>query len=283
VPLPKRLARRALSEDWFERALRFGHLARGVVFGAIGFLALRLAMGDARETPDMPGALEALADQPLDVLFLSVLSLGLLAYALWELVHAIADLDDAGGGVRGWARRLIPFTVGLTYLGFAAYAFALLLGMRRDNDGIQDETASIMQLPLGRWIVGAIAAGVIIAGVHELFVAFTGRFKEEFRRVRLGSLMRAVVLGVGWWGHASRGAVYVVAGWFGMRAAVTFDPDEAKGFADTLSEIGTGEFGGALLGAVATGLIAFGVYSVLLAAKRHIPDPDEDVPHERLP
>jgi hypothetical protein len=253
------------------------------VFGAIGFLALRLAFGDTRETPDLPGALEAISEQPLDVLFLSVLALGLLSYSLWEFVHGVADLDDAGGGVRGWARRIVPLGVGTTYLAFAAYAFALLVGMRRDNDGIRDETATIMQLPFGRSIVGAIAAGVVIAGLHELFVAFSGRFRQEFRRVQLGPVLHALVLGFGWWGHAARGAIYVVAGWFGIRAAVNFDPDEAKGFAETLWEIGSGQLGTPVLAAVAAGLISFGVYSVLLAAKRHIPDPEEDLPGERLP
>jgi hypothetical protein len=75
----------------------------------------------------------------------------------------------------------------------------------------------------------------------------------------------------------------MVAGYFGVRTAVRYDPDEAKGFADTLWEIGTGEWGGWVLLFVAAGLVAFGLYSLLLALHRHVPGSDEERPEARLP
>jgi hypothetical protein len=282
-PLPEQAARRALANDWFERAIRIGHAAKAVVFGGIGLLAGRLALGDTRETPDFPGTLEAISEQPLDVLFLTVLALGLFAYAAWRFAYGIADLDDAGDGLTGLAKRGVMFAIGFTYAGFGLYAVALLLGMRRDNDGIEQETATILSWPLGTWIVGAIGAGVVIAGLNELFVAFTARFREEFRNADLAAWEKGLVLAVGWWGHAARGAIYCAAGFFGIKAAVRYDPDEAKGFSDTLWEIGTGPMGTWLLLFIAAGLVAFGVYSLLLAIHRHIPDEGERRPESRLP
>jgi hypothetical protein len=281
--VPEQFARRALSNEWFERAVRFGHFAKGAVFGAIGIIALRLTAGDRRDEPDVAGAMEFAADQPLDVLFLLTLALGLLSYAAWRFAYGIADLDDAGGGVRGWSRRAVILATGVTYLGFAIYAIGLLVGMRRTETGIEDETATILEWPFGQWIVAAVAAGVVAAGLHELFVAFTARFREEFGRVRFGPVMRVIATAIGWWGHAARGAIYVAAGWFGLRAAITYDPDEAKSFADTLWEIGTGPYGDFVLGFIAAGLISFGLYATLLAIRRHIPDAEEDAPHERMP
>lgn len=283
VRVPRETARRALSNDWFERLVRIGHGAKAAVFGVIGIMAARLALGDRAETPDFPGALEALSEQPLDALFLSVLALGLLAYAAWRFAYGLADPENRNGGLRGWMQRAIMFGVGLTYTGFGIYAVALLLGLRRNDDGIQDETSTIFTLPLGRWIVAAIAAGVVIAGLHELFVAFTARFKEEFANARLRRWERALMLGVGWWGHAARGAIYSVAGFYGIKAAITYDASEARGVADTLWEISTGPWGNWLLLFVAAGLVSFGLYSLLLAVHRHIPDPGEDRPEPRIP
>jgi hypothetical protein len=281
--VPQETARDAMSNEWFERLIRIGHAAKGAVFGAIGVMAARLALGDRDETPDFPGALEAMSEQPLDVLFLVVLALGLLAYSAWRFAYGLADPGDENGSLRGWMHRLVMFSVGITYAGFGFYAVALLLGMRRENGGVQDETATLLTLPMGRWIVMAVGAGVAVAGLHELFVAFTARYKEEFRNADLRKWERWLVHGAGWWGHAARGAIYCAAGYWGVRAGLDYDPNEARGFADTLGEIGTGPMGTWILLFIAAGLLAFGVYSVLLALHRHIPQAEDARPEDRAP
>jgi hypothetical protein len=273
--VPQETARDALSSDWFEKTVRFGHAAKGAVFGLIGVLAVRLALHDRSDPPDFPGALESLAEQPLDVLFLGVLASGLLAYAVWRFVLAFADPANHGNSLSGWAYRAIMLGVGLTYLGFATYAVALLLGLRRGEPGLESETATVLGWPGGRWIVGAIAAGVLIAGCYEAFIALTRRYREEFRNVRLARWERGLVHLTGAWGHAARATVYTAAGAFGMKAAINHVPDEAKGFADTLWQLGDWRFGQPVLILVAAGLVAFGAYSLLLAIHRHIPDGSE--------
>jgi hypothetical protein len=280
--VPEQAARRALANDWFERAVRGGHAAKAAVFGGVGYMAARLALGDQDETPDFPGAMESLSEQPLDVLLLSVLALGLFAYAGWRFAHGLADLDDAGNGLKGWVRRGAMFAVGLTYAGFGVYAIALLLGLRRDDAGVVSETATVLQWPMGRWIVGAVGAGVAAAGLMELFIAFTGRYRDEFCNARLRWWERWIAFGAGCWGHAARGAIYCAAGFYAIKSAIIFDPSEARGFADTLWVIGNGPWGRWLLLFIAAGLMAFGVYSLMLAIHRHIPDQDEQ-PEPQLP
>lgn len=281
--MPQEAARRALSNDWFERAVRVGHAAKAAVFGIVGVMAVRIALGDRDERPDFPGAMEAIADQPLDVLFLSTLALGLLAYATWRFAWGLADLGNAGSGVIGWAKRCTMFGVGITYLGFAVYAIALLAGMRGGDEDISSETAMVLGWPGGRWIVGAIAAGVAAAGLYELYMAFSRRYRDEFGNVRLRSWERLVVHASGFWGHAARGAIYCAAGFYGVKAAILYDPDEARGFAETLWVIAGGPWGPWLLLFIAVGLIAFGIYSLMLAVHRHIPDAGEQQPEQQLP
>jgi hypothetical protein len=280
--MPRETARRAFSSDWFEHAIRFGHAAKGLVFGTIGFLAARMAVGDVTDAPDFAGALEHLAEQPLNFLFLGVLIFGLLAYASWRLAQSLAGMPEASGAI-GLARRTVVLVTGLTYGGFAIYAIALLFGIQRGDEGIEEETAVVMHLPYGQWIVGVIGAGVALAGLFELFIAFTARFREEFNRADMHRIEKLVAFGFGWWGHTARGVIYVTAGFIAVRSAVRFDPDEAAGFADTLWELGQGDYGTLALGFVAAGLISFGVYSMMLALHRHIPDPDTGQPEDRLP
>jgi hypothetical protein len=283
--MPGETVRSAVSSKWFERAVRIGHGAKGVVFGGIGYMAARLALGDRDETPDFTGAMEAVADQPLDVLYLGVLALGLFSYAAWRFARAFLDFGEDRKGVRGLFDRAAMLGVGATYAFFGVYAIALLTGMRREDESIDQETAVVLSWPFGEWIVGGLAAGFAIAGVWELVVAFTGRYREEFRNADLARWERGVVLVTGWWGHAARGVIYCVAGGFGIQAAIKHDPNDAKGFAETLWEIGTGPWGDWLLLLLAAGLGSFGIYSIMLALHRHVPDPDSGsaAPESRLP
>jgi hypothetical protein len=283
--MPRETARNAVSSEWFERMVRIGHGAKGLVFGGIGYMAARLALGDRGETPDFVGAMEAVADQPLDVLFLGSLALGLFAYAGWRFARAFMDFGEDRSGLQGLFTRATMLGVGATYAFFGVYAIGLLAGMRRDDESIQEETAMVLSWPMGEWIVGGIAAGFAIAGLWEVIIAFTGRYREEFRNADLASWETGIVMVSGFWGHAARGVIYCVAGGFGLKAALTHDPNDAKGFAETLWEIGTGPWGDALLLFVAAGLGAFGIYSIMLAIHRHIPDPESEAgaPESRLP
>jgi hypothetical protein len=284
--LPEEAARRAVSSPWFERAVRFGHAAKAAVFGVIGVMAARLALGERGEEPDFVGAMESVSDQPLDVLFLGVLALGLFSYAAWRIARGLLALGDEGDGMRGLFSRATMLGVGGTYLFFGAYAVALLAGMRRDDASIDDETATVLSWPMGQWIVGGLAAGFVAAGIWEIIIAFTGRFRDEFRNADLARWESGLVVATGWWGHLSRGVIYVVAGGYGVKSAVQYDPDEAKGFAETLGEIGRGPWGEWLLLFIAAGLVSFGLYSLLLAIHRHVPDGDEEEggrPEVRLP
>jgi len=269
--VPRELARSAISSIWFERAVRIGHAAKGIVFGGIGIMAARLALGDRDETPDFPGAMEAVADQPLDVLFLGMLSLALFAYAAWRIARGVLDLDGQEGGIKGLFNRATMLGVGFLYAWFGIYAIGVLTGLRRDDETIAEETATVLTWPMGEWLVGAIALGVVVAGVWEIIVAFTGRFREEFGNVNLRRWETGLVMFTGWWGHFARGVIYCVAGGYGIKAAVTFDPDEAVGFAETLWEITQAPYGDWALLFVAAGLTAFGAYSLLLALHRHMP------------
>ena len=79
---------RVAQQAEFEWLARAGLVARGAVYGIIGLLALKLALGDGGKTTDQQGALQTIAGQPFGKVLLILMAIGLAGYALWRLVRA---------------------------------------------------------------------------------------------------------------------------------------------------------------------------------------------------
>ncbi|MGZ8783912.1 MAG: DUF1206 domain-containing protein, partial [Gaiellaceae bacterium] len=75
--------RRAGQSPWVERLGRAGLVAKGVIYGVVGILAIQVAVGGREKSPDKEGALSAIAEQPFGRGLLGLLALGLAGYALW--------------------------------------------------------------------------------------------------------------------------------------------------------------------------------------------------------
>src|SRR5687767_3298492 len=110
---------------WIERLARLGYASKAVVYGIIGVLAFGAAFGKSRAT-DQHGAFLAILRQPFGTFLLIIVALGLLGYAVWRIVQAIADPEGKGQGVKGTAYRtwLISRGVFHGYLALEALRFA---------------------------------------------------------------------------------------------------------------------------------------------------------------
>jgi hypothetical protein len=271
--MPLKHARKAASSHWFDRLARFGYGSKGLVWGVVGLLAARVALGDSDEQADFAGALGEIGEQPMPAILLVLLAVGLTGYTGWRLMQGLADLEEEGSDLVGWAKRLSYIGVGGTYGFFAVYAIGILAGWSTDDEGeVQDLTAMVLGWPLGTWLVGIAGVVVIAAGLVEIYYAVSRKFEVELGEDRFGPFERVCLLCTGAFGHFARGVVYSAAGFFALRAAVEFDPDEARGLAETFRELSEQPFGVYIVGAIGVGFISFGIYCILLAFHRHIPN-----------
>lgn len=262
----------ALASEWLDRIARFGFVAKGAVFGTVGVMAILSVLGATADDPDVTGAFEALGDSPATGVLLVVLAVGLIAYTIWRFLQAFADLEGEGGGARGLFKRAAYFAIGAIYAGFAIYAVAILLGMDGTGEGAEDWTAMALALPGGVYAVGLFGLIVGVVGLNEIFFGLSGRYREEYRQRRMHPVERVAARGAGWYGHVSRGLIYCLIGFFLIRAAVRFDPDEAHGLKEAFSTLAEQPYGIWLVGAAAVGWVAFGLYCLAIAAHGELPN-----------
>lgn len=265
--------REALAGEWFDRYARAGFAAKGVTFGAVGLLMARVARGQRGERADFAGAMQELSEHPALAILLVVLAFGMLGYAAWRILEGVADVEGEGSDLVGLAKRTAYVAVGFLYAGFAVYAFSILMGWGSDEEGVvRDITAEVIVWPGGRWLIGLVGLGVLGAGLAELWFALSGRFQVELGRDDIGKIERWGILATGALGHTGRALVYGAAGVFAIRAAREFDPEEARGVAETVRELATQPYGPLITGFAAAGFVAYGVYNCLLALHHHLPN-----------
>lgn len=251
------------SSNTLQTLARLGYAAKGVVYLVTGGLA---AQGVA--SAGSQGALGEIAQQPFGKVLLGVVALGLAAYALWRFVQGFADTGNEGGDAKGVGKRIGYLGSGLAYAALTIAAVQILLGSGGGGDGAQDWTAKLLQAPFGRFLVGAIGAGIVLGGLYQLYQAVSAKFTEEFATGQMSSAEQTWARRVGRVGYAARSVVYFIIGWFLLRAALTFDASEAGGLGKALNTLQSQPYGPWLLAVTGVGLAAYGVYCFVLARYR---------------
>jgi hypothetical protein len=96
-----------------------------------------------------------------------LLTAGLLAHALWELFRAVRDPDNEASHGRTVFKRAgwLISAAGYTTLGGSALGI-LSGGSIRSDDAAARGWSSLLLFtaPLGRWVLMAIGAGIVITG-----------------------------------------------------------------------------------------------------------------------
>ena len=247
---------------------RLGYVARGFVYVLLGWIAL--STGRALSTDDAVAAVERL---PLAPVLLTLLAAGLFGYALFKLYAAAIDLDRKGDDRKGRVIRLGGALGGLAYIGLGWFALKVLVGVNDDSragraagsGGVHQEVASdLAQVPGGDLLLIVIAAVVIGIAVAQFVIAWKASFMDQMPRCP------GLVRTAGRLGYAARAVVIGIVGWFLLRAGLA--GERVRNFGDALALL-RAEYSWLFL-AVAGGLMAFGITSLMMARYRRIEDRD---------
>ena len=111
---------------------------------------------------------------------------------------------------------------------------------------------------------------MIGVGLRELNQADKARFLEYLKLDEMGGRVRKWTERWGRLGVAARGIVFGVVGTFLIRAALEYDPQEARGLGGALQTLAQQPLGPWLLGAAALGLVAYGMFMLSVARYRYI-------------
>lgn len=264
----KQATRKAVDNPWFERLAHFGYASKGVVYLIAGLLTVRAAFGLGGQATDKNGALMTILAEPFGKFVLAVIGIGLLGYILLRFVQALLDPEHKGTDAKGIAQRAGYLLSGLFYVGLALTSVRLAAGLSTNTgDQSQSLVARVFDAPLGRWLVGIAGLIVIGGGLYQLYKAYSANFSEHFRWNTMSPAERTWASWLGRVGLAARGIVQALVGLFMVQAALLFDTNKVQSSGSALQALAHQPFGLWMVGVIALGLAAYGIY--MLAAARY--------------
>jgi hypothetical protein len=261
--------RQVVDNPWVARLARLGYAVQGLLYGAVGLLAVEVALGVRHAPEDVTGVIAVIGRQPFGDMLLIIIAIGLAALALWGFARIVYDPFAHEATVPRTMLRAGFLISGLAYTGLVLATLRVLVGLRLlGSPGAvapspQRAAGDLLTTPWGPWLVGLAGLVVVIVGVVELVRAWRHDFQKELKRFALSEAQTRWACRLGRCGSAARGLVTMLVGAFLIQAAVFVSPQEVRGFDGALLALARRPFGPWLLGAVAVGLMAYGAYSVL--------------------
>jgi hypothetical protein len=265
-------AEQVARSPWVERLARFGYAAKGAVYIVAGALAVMTAAGVGGELTDARGALRSIARQPFGRTMLAVVAVGLAGYVLWRWVQSVTDADQKGRSFKGLAVRAAYFASGTVYAGLALAAARLVFGADEPpgESATRSWTARLMAMPFGDLLVTLAGLSVIGFGLYQIYKGYRAKFAKRLKLPEIEDGARDWAVLTGRVGYAARGVVFLVVGAFLIQAARRHDPGEAQGLDGALRALAQQSFGPYILGVVAAGLVAYGLFALVEARYRRI-------------
>lgn len=250
---------------WLARA---GLVARGVVYGVIGILALKLALGDGGKATNQQGALKTIAGQSFGELLLILVAIGLAGYSLWRLTRAAvghgAEQRDSTSD------RVAALASGIAYGILCITAIEILVGAETGSGTPKQPAGGVLDWPAGPVLVAIAGAILIGVAAYQAYKGLARKFLEDAKTGEMSEGVEKAYTALGVFGHVSRAVIFALIGYGLIKAAVDYNPKQAIGLDGALRELAEASYGPLLLGAVAAGLAGFALYSIVDARYRKV-------------
>ncbi|SBT39057.1 DUF1206 domain-containing protein [Micromonospora auratinigra] len=254
---------RAADHPGLERLTRAGFIGYGVLHLLFAWVIARVATGGPTEDGDQSGAMQEIADEPVGLVLIVAIVVGLVAMALWQVLELLRQ--------RRPTEWIASAGRAAFYLYLAFSGVKVLRGKKSSSaDTQQDAAEGLLASSGGR--LSVVAAGLLLAGIGGWLavVGFTGRFEKHLRVGEMTAATRRLVRRLGGAGFVAKGLSYGIAGALFVVAAWRYDPDKARGLDAALRTLAGEAYGTGLLLVIAVGFAAYGLFAVTEARYRKV-------------
>ena len=248
---------------------RLGYAVRGAVYLLLGYLLLS-ATGRDEASRGTTGVLQYIQDIPGGTAILSISAFGLIGYALYKLIAGLFDTENVGNGIKGAGKRASYVVSAVIYgtLSWTAIQLARGAGAGAGNQN-RELAATALTFDLGPVALGLAGLALLIGAGAQAKSAYDLGFMRH-----IASGAPPATCWIGRIGLATRALVFLLMGWSLLRSAWFSSSQEVRSLGQALLDLQDMGVGFSI---IAAGVALFGVFSLITARYRIIPDPDPDL------
>jgi hypothetical protein len=230
----------------------------------MGTLALRWAMGAGGRLTDPEGAFRELQRQPFGTPLLFALIPGFFSYALWRMLTAIYDGDRDGTSWSGLFCRAFGVLKGLIYAAAGVTALRLASSSPGDSSGW---VHSVLAGPAGPFILFVVAGSLLAFGCFEIYRAFQAQLSRGLQLHAADPHAQRWIVAISRFGIGARGLVIAAFAVLLFRYAAA-GRTQLPAAHQSIRFLGS--IHPALYIFAAAGIIAYGLYLLVLARYRRV-------------
>lgn len=162
------------AKKWFKRAVSFG---RAIVYGVLGFSAVKSALGQSGGGKGTDSMTAKLMSAPAGQFLVGLVALGILGFAIKLIIDGIRrkhaeDLEAEGKTGKSGRAYIVLGSVGYIAKGLAFGVIGVLFGLAAINHnakksgGMDQAFSTLLEQPFGPALVAAVGVGI---GCYGLF------------------------------------------------------------------------------------------------------------------
>lgn len=248
---------------------KIGFYSRAIVYFATGLLALTSSLGLSNQKEhDLQYSINFISKIPLGKFFIILIGLGLLSYGIWKFFQGYMDIDELGKKPGALFIRFTYYINGMIHVSLAYFCYRTVLRLRvQDQDqNVRDWVKHLMNIDLGRYIVGIIGLSFIGFAISEVVKAYLKKYERGFHLKRSHPLLHFIAR----FGMMGRAVIFFIIGGLMLKSSWHFRPEYAGGFGNAWYVLLHLDYGTLLAFIISAGLMAYGFYTAMLANLREI-------------
>jgi hypothetical protein len=269
--------RKSLKERIAHYLAAFGCIATGIVYAAIGIIAILSFLKIKHGGADESSLLAFLNHYTLGKFLVWIIMLGSLSYIIWRIFETFKDPYGYGKDLQGIATRtgIVLSTSADALLIYSTIQILLDTAEVKENgepQELRNSIENVLSHDLGKYLLVGIGVIVFITAAVQMIYGVSRGYAERLDINHFNPFGKKLIHGLAWFGYSSRGIILGIIGFFFIKAGILENAQLVVNTDKAFDFIGD-HIGGLYFIIVAVGTICYGIF---MTAHGLLYDSDKD-------